>query len=218
MADPEIRHPLFSRLLGRFVRYQERHGGTEYRRELLTGIGGRVLEVGPGDGTNFALFPPTVTGVVAVEPEPGLRELALRAAAEAPVPIEVIAGRVEELPFAEHEFDAVVLASVLCSVRDPARALAEIRRVLKPSGELRFWEHVAAPGGFLRLHQRAIDLVWPFFTGGCHTARDSRTAIEQAGFRIERCREFEFQSSPLVRVISPQIIGVARAPASGRSR
>ncbi|MGD0167389.1 MAG: class I SAM-dependent methyltransferase [Gaiellaceae bacterium] len=215
MGDTEIRHLLFSRLLGRFVGYQERHGGTEYRRELLNGARGCVLEIGPGEGPNFPHFPAAVTGVVAVEPEPHLRELARRAARAAPVPIEVVAGRVEELPFTEGEFDVVVVASVLCTVSDPVRALSEIRRVLKPGGELRFWEHVAAAGGFLRRHQRAIDLVWPLFTGGCHTCRDTEATIEQAGFRIERCRRFKFQPSLLVHVISPQILGVARAPEPG---
>jgi SAM-dependent methyltransferase len=210
MRHSEIRHPLFSRLLGRFVGYQERHGGVEYRRELLAGVSGRVLELGPGEGTNFALFPPEVTEVVAAEPEPYLRELARRAAVAAPVPVEVIDARAEGLPFAAGEFDAVVLTSVLCTVRNPALALGEIRRVLRPRGELRFWEHVAAADGFLRAHQKAIDLVWPFFTGGCHTARDTRAAIERAGFEIVRCRAFKFQPSSVVHVISPQIIGVAR--------
>jgi ubiquinone/menaquinone biosynthesis C-methylase UbiE len=211
MSDPDIRHPLFSRLLGRFVDYQDRHGGDDYRRELLAGLRGRVLEIGPGEGATFALFPPEATEVVALEPEPYLRELARRAATPAPVPIEVVAGRAEELPFQEADFDACVVASVLCTVRDPARVLSEIHRVLRPEGELRFWEHVAAPGGFLRLHQKAIDLVWPLFTGGCHTARDTKAAIERAGFELVRYREFKFQPSPLVHVISPQILGVARA-------
>ena len=114
----------------------------EHRRKLLEGLSGRVIEVGAGNGLNFSLYPHTVEKVVAVEPEPTLREAAREEAKEAQVEIEVVDGVASELPAEDASYDAVVASLVLCSVRDQAEALAEMRRVLKPGGELRFYEHV----------------------------------------------------------------------------
>ena len=145
--------------------------------------------------------------MIAVEPEPHLRELAEQAAATPPVPVRVIAARAEELPFEADSFDAAVVSLVLCSVGDPTRALAEIRRVLRPGGELRFWEHVAAPAGTrLARLQRAADSIWPRLFGGCHAGRDTVAAIERAGFAVERCRRFDFHGGPT----KPHVLGAAR--------
>lgn len=203
-------HPIFARVFARISRAEEKYAVREYRRELLAGLGGRVLEVGAGNGLNFPLYPETVREVVALEPEPYLRRLAEQAAGEAPVQVRVVDGAAEALPFADGEFDAAVASLVLCSVSEQERALRELRRVLRRGGELRFYEHVAAgTPGLLRL-QRTLDLVWPRFAGGCHTARDTLAAIERAGFRIERCRRFSFRPCLLALPTSPQVIGSAR--------
>ena len=155
---------------------------------MLDGLSGRVVEVGAGNGLNFPHYPASVDEVVAVEPEAYLRERAEGAARTAPVPIQVTGGLAGALPLEDTSFDAAVVSGVLCSVPDQEAALADLRRVLRPGGELRFYEHVRARGSFRARSQDAADLVWPRLMGGCHPNRDTLAAIERAGFRVERCR------------------------------
>lgn len=133
-----VRRPVFARLYPRMAQAMNEGGMTEHRHVLLAGLTEQVIEVGTGDGANFVHYPATVTGVVAVEPEPRLRALAETAAATAPVPANVSAGLAEHLPVADQSMDAVVFALVLCSVPDQEAALAEAWRVLKPGGQIRF--------------------------------------------------------------------------------
>jgi SAM-dependent methyltransferase len=207
-AGDDIRHPLFARLYALTSPGMERKGVAEHRAEMLAGIAGRVLELGAGNGLNFAHYPAAVTDVVAVEPEPYLRERATGAAAEAPVPVTVVAGRADALPAADGAFDAAVASLVLCTVPDQAAALAELRRVLRPGGALHFYEHVVGRGR-LGATQRCIDRsgIWPRVAGGCHSARDTAAAIAANGFAIERCRRFGFPIGPIP---VPHVIGVAR--------
>jgi ubiquinone/menaquinone biosynthesis C-methylase UbiE len=135
----------------------EREGGADYRDRLLAGLTGRVIEVGAGNGLNFAHYPPEVTGVLAVEPEPYLREAALRSAEAAAVQIDVVDGIADELPAGDGSFDAAVASLVLCSVPDQRAALREIHRVLGPDGQLRFFEHVRAGTRGLQRVQRLVD-------------------------------------------------------------
>jgi len=177
---------------------------------MLEGAAGTVVEVGAGNGLNFAHYPPTVTSVIAVEPEPHLRGLAYAAAREAPVPVEVHAGTAERLPLGDASCDVAVASLVLCSVRDQAEALAEMRRVLRVGGELRFYEHVVSAKPWLARVQRiAQRTVWPILCGGCHPARDTGTAIAQVGFVIERHERFPFSMSSLQPAV-PFIVGIAR--------
>ncbi len=183
-----------------------------HRRELLDGLAGRVLEVGAGTGLTFAFYPPAVTEVVAVEPEAYLRELATAAAARAPVPITVIDGLAEHLPVPDASFDAAVFCIVLCTVSDQARALAEVRRVLRPGGELRYYEHVLSRTWPIALTQHIADLGgWPIIGGGCHTARDTSAAIAAAGFTIERERRM-WVGPTWALLLGTHVIGIARAP------
>ena len=117
---------------------------------------------------------------VAVEPEPQLRDLAVRAARAATLPVSVRAGRAESLPLPEASVDAAVLCLVMCSLPDRVAALAELRRVLRPGGVVRFLEHTRADTAGLALVQRIADAtLWPWFTGGCHTARDPLAALRR---------------------------------------
>src|SRR6184192_3710117 len=109
---------------------------------MLEGLAGRVLEVGAGNGLNFVHYPDTVTEVVAIEPEPFLRARAEEAANLTTVPIRVVDGVAGRLPVDDQSMDAAVASLVLCSVPDQAAALAELRRVIRPGGQLRFYEHV----------------------------------------------------------------------------
>ncbi|GAA4532004.1 class I SAM-dependent methyltransferase [Nonomuraea ferruginea] len=169
----------------------DERGMTERRRELLAGLGGEVVEVGAGHGVNFTHYPAEVTRVVAVEPEPRLRERA--AAAETAVPVDVVPGVAGHLPVADASVDGVVFCMVLCSLPDVGAALTEARRVLKPGGQLRFLEHERAGTSGLARVQDVLDAtIWPLMVGGCHLGRDAEAAIRRAGFRVDRLDRFLF--------------------------
>ena len=208
------RHPIFARFYARISPAMDAQGATEHRRTLLAGLTGRVLEVGAGNGLNFAHYPPAVTEVLAVEPEPYLRALAQAAAQQAPIPIRVVDGSADALPAPDASMDAAVASLVLCSVPNQARALAELHRVLRPGGELRFFEHVQADTPGLARTQRLVDLVWPTLVGGCHTNRDTVTAITAAGFTLNSSRRFRFPDGRLPSPAAPHVLGVAQRAAS----
>lgn len=209
-ATPEVRHPLFARLYSRMSARAEQKGQADHRRELLAGLSGRVIEVGAGHGLNFKHYPETVTEVVAVEPEAYLRALAERSARDASVSVRVVDGVADRLPVADEEFDAGVASLMLCTVPDQAAALGEFRRVIRPGGELRFYEHVLAAGRGLARFQRAVRPGWKLVAGGCHPDRDTVGAVKDAGFTIEGVRRFDFVPSPVELPAKPRILGVAR--------
>jgi ubiquinone/menaquinone biosynthesis C-methylase UbiE len=205
-----VRHPLFARIYSRIARREDERGNADNREELLAGLHGRVIEVGSGTGSNFAHYPAAVTEVVAVEPEPYLRKKSEEAAATAPVPVRVVDGVADALPVDDASLDAGVVSLVLCSVPDQDAALAELHRAIKPGGELRFYEHVASNRASRRRLQRALDMtVWPRVAGGCHLTRNTRAAIDRAGFTVQRSRRFPF---PPGRLGIPHILGSARRP------
>ena len=190
----------------------ERRGADEHRRKLLDGLTGHVIEVGAGQGTTFPYYPTSVERVVAIEPEDYLRQRAQQAAVSTPVPITVLDHVAEKLPGEDGSFDAGVVALVLCSVPDQDRALAELFRVIKPGGELRFYEHVIGRDPLLARFLRFADATfWPRVFGGCRPIHDTGAAIERAGFVIESCERFTFSPVPLPPSL-PHILGVARRP------
>jgi len=207
----DLPRPRFARMYLRSARTAEARGATEHRRRLLEGLHGTVLELGAGHGLNFPHYPSAVTEVIAVEPEPTLRAEAAEAATRAPVPVRVIAGVADELPLADASADAAVASLVLCSVPDQETALSELRRVMRPGGELRFYEHVVANCQPKRLFLQALDHsgLWPRVAGGCHPARDTAAAIARAGFELEACDRLQFSAAPFQPKI-PHILGVAR--------
>jgi ubiquinone/menaquinone biosynthesis C-methylase UbiE len=128
------------------------------------------------------------------------------------VAVRVVDGLADALPAEDESFDAAVASLVLCSVPEQALALAEIRRVLRPGGELRFYEHVIARKPAMARMQRFSDATfYPHIAGGCHAARDTGAAIEAAGFEIEQLDRFPFKTAALAPPI-PHILGVARRP------
>jgi ubiquinone/menaquinone biosynthesis C-methylase UbiE len=207
----EVRHPIVGRIYARLSVKAEDTGQAEHRRRLLDGLSGRVVEVGAGNGLNFRHYPAGIAEVVAVEPEPYLRRLAEREAEGATVAVRVLDAVAQELPFDDGSFDAAVASLVLCEVPDQAGALSELHRVVRPGGELRFYEHVlAASPGFARVQRLADRTFWPRLSGGCHCARDTTRSIQEAGFTIERCERFRFVVSPFTRLTAPRVLGVAR--------
>jgi ubiquinone/menaquinone biosynthesis C-methylase UbiE len=206
-----MNRPLFARIQARAAAIEEDRGGAELRRRLLEGLSGRVVEVGAGSGVSFAYYPTTVQELVAIEPEPNLREMALDAAHSAPVPVRVLDGTAESIPLEDASVDAAVIAGVLCSVPDPVAALGEVARVLAPKGELRFYEHVRARNARLALLQRLVDdTFWPRLFGGCHTSRDPEPALAAAGFVIDGRERFSFRPTLLAIPVAPRLLGRAR--------
>ncbi len=210
MSDlARFQHPRFARTYERISAESERRGTAGYRDQVLAGLSGRVIEVGAGNGMNFGHYPHTVTEVVAVEPENHLRALAERAAARAAVTISVTAGHADDLPFGDDAFDAAVASLVLCTVADPRRSLAELRRVLRPAAELRFFEHVRSASPPIGVLQDLITPGWSRAGGGCHLNRDIAADISATGFDIETLDRFSYR--PL-QFMPPHahIIGTAR--------
>jgi ubiquinone/menaquinone biosynthesis C-methylase UbiE len=151
-----------------------------WRRRLVAGAGGRVLELGCGTGRNLPLYSDS-TQVVALDPDLSALH---RARERAPGTLFVVA-RAEALPFADARFDTVVSGLVFCSVQDPEQGLAEIRRVLGTEGQLRMLEHVRHTRPSLAWVQDRVQPTWTCVTGGCHPNRDTEAVVERAGFVIE---------------------------------
>jgi ubiquinone/menaquinone biosynthesis C-methylase UbiE len=197
-------HPVFARAWDTVVRLggaRERH----HRDELVRGLAGRVLEVGAGTGLNLSRYR-EVARVVAVEPEPTMARRASTRGREAAAHVEVLRGVAEALPFPDGAFDAVVACYVLCSVADPGAAIAEIRRVLRPGGPLRVYEHVRSTDPRWARVQDLITPVWHRFGCNCHPNRNTAALLEAGGFEVS-VRRFSFGPPAPVR---PHILGVAR--------
>lgn len=185
----------------------DRRGFGERRDRLVGALAGDVLEVGAGTGLNLARY--RAGRVSAVEPDSRyLRRLRERAE-EAAVPVEVVEGRAEALPFADASFDHVVSSLALCSVADLDAALAEVRRVLRPGGSLAFLEHVRGAGRLARRQDRLTPLQRRL-ADGCHLNRDVVAAIESAGLRVEELEQFTMpRGHPAIR---DAVQGVAVKP------
>jgi ubiquinone/menaquinone biosynthesis C-methylase UbiE len=211
-----VRHPIFARLFDRLSRLMEREVG-QHRQELLAGLTGRVVEIGAGNGINFQHYPTSVEEVVALEPEAYLRTKAEQAARDAPVHVSVRDGLAAPLPLQDRDFDAAIASLVLCTVPEPDTALGELRRVLKPGGELRFLEHVRSDRPHKARLQQRLDRsgIWPRLGGGCHCARDTLTAIKSAGFHTEKLHSLDFGPSWIPT--NPHILGAAHPSPSRRA-
>jgi ubiquinone/menaquinone biosynthesis C-methylase UbiE len=197
-------HPLFARVYDRITGFVDE---AEQRQRLLEGLSGSVVEVGAGSGQNFRHYPATVTEIVAVEPEPYLRDKATERAGSAPAPVRVVDAAAEALPLDDGAADAVVFSLVLCSVPDQGAALTEARRVLRPDGQLRFFEHVISRRARQAQVQRALSSrLWPQLFGGCHLDRDTAAAIQAAGFETERSERMKVSGLP-------HVLGIARPTA-----
>jgi SAM-dependent methyltransferase len=167
------------------------------RAKVTPGARGRVLELGMGSGLNLPFYDrAAVSRLDGLEPSPELREMALKAAEGAGLDTEIVAGRAEALPFEAGVFDTVLCTFTLCSVQDPAAALAEVRRVLKPAGRLIFCEHGLAPDPQVVKWQRRIEPLWKRLAGGCHLTRPVTSAIEAAGFRVDRRQTMYLPGAP----------------------
>jgi ubiquinone/menaquinone biosynthesis C-methylase UbiE len=196
---------LLSPLYDAFMRPAEEACLREWRGALLSAARGEVVEIGAGTGANLESYPATVDRLVLVEPDRGMADR-LRRRTRA----EILHARAEALPLPSASFDVVVSTLVLCTVDDPARALREARRILRPGGRLLFLEHVAAePRSARAAAQRLVEPVWRRLAGGCHLTRPTDRTIAENGFRVvDLSRASIRRSLPIVR---PSVRGVAVA-------
>lgn len=155
-----------------------------YRQRVVQHAQGRVLEIGVGSGLNLPFYPAATRELVALEPSPRLIAMARQASSSATV--EFLEASAEAIPLANGSIDTVVTTWTLCSIPRAIYALAEMRRVLVPGGQLLFVEHGRAPDESVRRWQDRLTPAWKVLSGGCHLNRPIRDMIEHAGFRIDR--------------------------------
>ena len=160
-----------------FAPFRERTAGAAH---------GRVLEIGIGSGLNLSSFRSDIESVCGVDPSPELLAKASERVATVGFPVRLLEASSEKLPLEDRSFDTVVMTFTLCSIPDAGAALLEIRRVLKPEGELLFAEHGRAPDSDVMRWQDRITPVWKRIGGGCHLNRKMDELIQAAGFRLER--------------------------------
>ncbi len=167
----------------------------EYRSRVVPAAEGRVVEIGIGSGLNLPFYSRNVEEIVGLDPSPKLLLMARRHPQPDASPVELVEGSAEAIPLANASTDTVVTTWTLCSIPDVERALAEMRRVLKPGGRLLFVEHGRALEANVRWWQDHLSPVWERLSGGCHLNRAIGTLIEGAGFQFERI-ETGYMSGP----------------------
>jgi ubiquinone/menaquinone biosynthesis C-methylase UbiE len=178
------------------------------RATVIPSARGRVLEIGIGSGLNLPYYTDAVDALCGIDPSGWLLHRAQATAAAAPFPVAIIQGSAEALPLEDRGFDRVVTTWTLCSIPDPLAALAEMRRVLKPSGELIFVEHGHAADAGVRAWQDRLNPLWRRLAGGCNMNRDIDRLIREAGFAIARAETGYLVGGP--RILSYLYEGVAR--------
>ena len=182
-----------------------------WRDELLCGLSGRIVELGSGTGANLSRYPEHADELVLTEPDPHMRRRLERRLQVHPdrSRISVQDAPAEDLPFADESVDVVVSTLVLCTVPDPAAALAEVRRILHPRGRLLFIEHVAAPPETATARWQArLEPLWSLLAGGCRLTQPTAALIRDAGFSLEHLQAERISPAPWF--IQPAIRGVAR--------
>jgi ubiquinone/menaquinone biosynthesis C-methylase UbiE len=201
-------NPVFAAMYDRLMAGTERAGLADRRAELVAAARGATLELGAGTGLNLRHYPSAVTDLVLAEPDRHMARRLRARLSEAGRPAEVVEAPAERLPFEDGRFDTVVVTLVLCTVRDPARALDEIARVLKSGGRLLFLEHVRAPDGTrLARWQDRLERPWGWFGAGCHPNRDTIAALEASPLSVESAERGELPKAP--PIVRPLVAGVA---------
>lgn len=197
----------FAALYDRNFKAAEEAGLRQMRRELLAEAEGRVLELGAGTGLNLDLYPEGVEDLVMLEPDPHMAKRLRAAAAGSPRTVSVSEAPAERLPFEDSSFDTVVSTLVFCTVPEPAAALAEVARVLRPDGRLLFLEHVRAQSPRLANWQDRLEKPWRFIGDGCHCNRDTLATIESSPLQLQEAKHGEFPKAP--PIVKPLISGMA---------
>lgn len=156
------------------------------REKVVPCAEGTVLEIGIGTGLNMAYYDKSkVTKVIGLDPALEMHRLAKKRIADAGLDVELIGLSAEKIPLEDESLDTILVTFTLCSIPDPAAALNEMNRVLKPSGKLIFCEHGRAPDESVRRWQEKLTPIWKRFAGGCHLNRDIPALLDAAGFRTD---------------------------------
>lgn len=195
-ATPVRGHRWYAAMWDFSVRRESEHY-REARRDVAGGARGRVLEIGVGTGPNWAYLPEGIE-YTGIEPDPFMIGRARRHASEQNRDVDLLQGWAERLPYPDASVDTVIVTLSLCTVEDQAGSLAEVRRVLRPGGELRFWEHIRPDGRFAGRFYDLIEPLWMQLGGGCHPNRRTIEAIRSAGFEIPALRSFRSGAMPMV--------------------
>jgi ubiquinone/menaquinone biosynthesis C-methylase UbiE len=161
-------------------------GFDRWRERAVDGLSGRVVEVGFGSGLNVPHYPDTVEVVLAVEPAAVARRRAEQRIRASPVRVEHVGLDGQEIPLDDACCDAALFTFTLCTVPDPARALSEVRRVLRPGGAVHFLEHGLSPEADVAKWQHRLEPLQRRVADGCHLARDASALVESAGFVMQR--------------------------------
>jgi ubiquinone/menaquinone biosynthesis C-methylase UbiE len=180
----------------------------EYRGRVVPAAEGRVLEIGIGSGLNLPFYGRGVQQVIGLEPSPKLLDMARRAAGAQARAVDLIEGSAESIPLDRASVDTVVTTWALCSIPDASRALTEMRRVLKPGGQLLFVEHGRAPEPNVVWWQDRLTPAWKCVGGGCHLNRVIAEMIEGAGFGFDRLQTGYMRGGP--RAVAFMYEGSAR--------
>jgi len=197
---------VFAAVYDRGLKATEEGGLREMRRETLSQASGRTIDLGAGTGVNRDLFPESVTELVMAEPSPHMLAK-LRAKVAESDGVSIVQASAQDLPFEDDSFDTAVFTLVLCTVPDPAAALAEAARVLKPGGKLLFVEHVRAENPGLARWQDRLHTPWRLFGDGCHCNRDTVAEIEASPFSIDRVESGVMPKAP--PIVRPLVSGSA---------
>jgi ubiquinone/menaquinone biosynthesis C-methylase UbiE len=202
---------LFARFYDRALKETEENGLGSMRAALLGDASGRVVEIGAGTGVNLDLYGEAVEDLTLIEPDPHmgarLRERLAARATAAPAPARLVAAPAEAIPFADDTFDTAVATLVLCTVPDPAAAIAELARVLKPGGRLLFIEHVRSDDPDRARWQDRFEKPWRFMADGCYCNRDTEANLRASSFQVEAIEHGKMpKAMPIVR---PLIRGTA---------
>jgi ubiquinone/menaquinone biosynthesis C-methylase UbiE len=196
----------FAAIYDRGLKATEDAGLREIRRQTLAQAKGRTIDLGAGTGVNRDLFPDSVTELVLAEPGPHMLEK-LRAKVAEDASVQIVQASAQSLPFEDDSFDTAVFTLVLCTVPDPASALAEAARVLRPGGKLLFVEHVRAEDPGSAHWQDRLEKPWRFLADGCHCNRDTVATIEASPFRIESLERGDLPKA--VPIVKPLVWGSA---------
>ncbi len=198
---------IFPAVYERSIKATEDAGLREMRKDLLAEASGRVLEIGAGTGLNLGLYPEAVEELVLVEPDPHMAKRLRPKLNDSGRQATVIEDSAERLPFEDASFDTVVATLVFCTIPDPAAALREAARVLKPGGRLLFLEHVRSPDLSLARWQDRLETPWRLFGDGCHCNRDTVATIESSPLRLGELERTEMPKAP--PIVRPMVRGSA---------